>query len=157
MEKYYFTEQISEKFKSIDSLPEWLQNYPDFKDQIKVIRETLGMTQDQLSIKVGRSSRSIQQIENGEAMPKITALKKIAEALNTELKISLIPRRNILDLLEDLANKKAKELINISKASSTLEVQTPSKTESKRQIENLKNEILQKRRSILWAQRRKGD
>ncbi|MCK5004765.1 MAG: hypothetical protein KAS21_06745, partial [Candidatus Aminicenantes bacterium] len=80
-----------------------------------------------------------------------------AEALNTELTISLIPRRNIIDLLEELANNKAKELISISKASSTLEVQTPSKTESKRQIENLKNEILKKRRSILWAQRRKND
>ena len=157
MEKYYFTEQIAEKFKSIDKVPEWLQNYPDFKDQVKALREALGMTQEQLAFKVNRSLRSIQQIESGEAMPKITTLYKIAEALNTELKISLIPRLNIIDFLNDLANKKANELINFSKASSALEVQTPSKTESKRQIENLKNEILQKWRSILWAQRRKND
>jgi len=157
MEKYLFTEQIAEKFKSLDKVPEWLQNYPEFRSQIRTLRETLGMTQKQLSEKVGRTLRSIRQIENGEAIPKITTLKKIAEALNTELTISLIPRRNIIDLLEELANNKARELISISKASSTLEVQTPSKTESKRQIENLKNEILQKRRSILWAQRRKND
>ncbi len=155
MGKYYFTEQIAEKFKSIDSLPDWLQNYPDFRDQIKVLREALGMTQEQLSIMVNRSLRSIQQIENGEAMPKISTLKTIAKALNTELKISLIPRRNILDLLDELASKKAKELINISEVSSTLEIQTPSNNESKRQVENLKNEILQKRRSILWTQKRK--
>jgi len=150
MEKYYFTEQIANKFKSTDFLPEWLQNYPDFKDQIKVLRETLGMTQKQLSIKVNRSLRSIQQIENGEAMPKISTLFKIADALNTELKISLIPRQNIIDYLDQLSGKKAKELIKISRVNSTLETQTPSNEENKRQIRKLKNEILQKRRSILW-------
>jgi len=155
MDKYYFTEQIAEKFKSVDALPEWLKNYPEFKYQIKAIREALGMTQEQLADKVGRSLRSIQQIEMGEAMPKITSLRKIAAALNTELKIALIPRRDIKDYLETLANKKSEELINISKSSSTLEIQTPSEKESKRQIENLKNEILQKRRSILWAGKHK--
>ena len=151
MDKYYFSEQIAEKLKSVDALPEWLQNYPEFKDQIRAIREALGMTQAQLADKVGRSLRSIQQIELGEAMPKITTLQKIAAALNTELKISLIPRQDIMGYLDNLANKKSEELIHISKSSSTLEIQTPSETESKRQIENLKNEILQKRRSLLWA------
>ncbi len=155
MEKYYFTEQIADKFKSTESLPEWLQNFPDFKNQIKALREALGMTQEQLSISVKRSIRSIQKIENGEVMPKITTLYKIADALNTELQILLIPRLNIIDFLNDLADKKAAELINISKSSSTLEIQTPSKNESNRQIENLKNEILQKRRSILWNQKHK--
>jgi len=157
MEKYFFTEQIANKFKSIDKLPEWLQNYPEFNSQIKTLREALGMTQEQLSLKVGKTVRAIKKIENGESMPKITTLYKIAKALNTELKISLIPRLNIINLLDDLANKKAKELIDFSEASSALEVQTPSKTESKRQIENLKNEILQKRRSILWSKRKKND
>ncbi len=157
MEKYFFTEQIAEKFKSMDKVPEWLQNYPEFRYQIKTLREALGMTQKQLSFKVKRTIRSIRQIENGEAIPKITTLKKIAEALNTELTISLIPRQNIIDLLDNLAKNKAKELISISEVSSTLEVQSPSKTESKRQIENLKNEILKKRRSILWTKKRNSD
>lgn len=155
MDKYYFTEQTAEKFKSIDSLPGWILNYPDFKDQIKALREALGMTQEQLAFMVNRSFRSIQQIENGEAMPKITTLQKISNALNTELQILLIPRLNIIDFLNDLADKKAAELINISKNSSTLEIQTPSKRESKRQKENLKNEIIKKRRSILWTQKHK--
>jgi len=157
MEKYFFTEQIAEKFKSMDKVPEWLQNYPEFRYQIKTLREALGMTQKQLSFKVKRTIRSIRQIENGEAIPKITTLKKIAEALNSELTISLIPRQNIIDLLDNLAKNKAKELISISEVSSTLEVQSPSKTESKRQIENLKNEILKKRRSILWTKKRNSD
>jgi len=80
MKKYFFTEQISKKFKAIDDLPAWLSNYPDFKDQIKLLRETLGMTQEQLGKMVNRSLRSIQQIESGEANPKISTLYKIATA-----------------------------------------------------------------------------
>ncbi len=152
MRKYFFTNQISKKFKSTKALPDWLANYPDFKAQIKVLRETLGMTQDQLAKKVNKTIRSIHNIENGYAMPKITTLYKIADALNTELKITLIPRKNIIEFLDEKANKKAKELVKLSKTSSTLEIQLPSEEENKEQEESLKREILEKRRSSLWDQ-----
>lgn len=152
MKKYFFTEQISKKFKAIEDLPEWLSNYPSFKDQIKLLRETLGMTQEQLGKMVGRSLRSIQQIESGEANPKISTLFKIANALNTELKITLIPRKNLIELLDEKAYKKAKQLVKLSKTSSALEIQTPSEEESEVQVEKLKREILEKRRDSLWNQ-----
>lgn len=137
MKKYFFTYQISKKFKSIEDLPEWLFNYPDFKDQIKLLRETLGMTQEQLGKMVNRSLRSIQNIESGHAMPKITTLYKIANALNTELKIALIPRQNIIEFIDEKASKKAKPLVKLSKTSSALEIQPPSEEESKAQTERL--------------------
>ena len=152
MKKYFFSKQISKKFKAIDALPPWLSSYPDFKDQIKLLRETLGMTQEQLARMVNRSLRSIQQIESGEAKPKISTLYKIAKALNTELKIALIPRQNIMEFLENKARKKAEQLVRLTETSSTLEIQSPSKEESKEQIERLKNEILERRRDSLWNQ-----
>lgn len=152
MRKYFFTNQISKKFKSLDDLPEWLSNYPNFKDQIKLIRETIGMTQEQLGKMVNRSIRSIQQIESGHAMPKITTLYKIANALNTELKITLIPRKNIVEFLNEKASQKAKELVKLSKTSSALEIQSPSDEESMEQVESLKNEIITKKRNCLWNQ-----
>jgi transcriptional regulator with XRE-family HTH domain len=152
MKKYFFTEQISKKFKSIEDLPEWLSHYPDFKDQIKLLRETLGITQEQLGKMVGRSLRSIQQIESGEAHPKISTLFKIANALNTELKITLIPRKNLIEMLDEKAYKKAKQLVKLSKTSSALEIQSPSGEESDVQVERLKREILEKRRDSLWNQ-----
>lgn len=152
MKKYFFTEQISNKFKSIANLPEWLANYPDFKGQIKLLRETLGMTQKQLGRKVNRSVRSIQQIEKGDAMPKISTLYKIAEALNTELKIMLIPRQPITEFLDKKASKKAEQLVRINKTSSALEIQSPSEEESNIQIEVLKRELLEKTRDSLWNQ-----
>jgi len=155
MKKYFFTEQINKKFMSTDDLPEWLSNYPDFKDQIKLLRETLGMTQEQLGKKVNRSIRSIQQIESGEANPRISTLYKIAKALNTELKIALIPRKSIIKFLDEKATKKAEQLVKLTETSSTLEIQSPSKEESKVQVEKLKREILEKRRDSLWNQNRR--
>jgi len=152
MKKYFFTEQISKKFKSIEDLPEWLSNYPDFKDQIKLLRESLGMTQEQLGKKVNRSLRSIQQIESGEAKPKISTLYRIAEALNTELNIALIPRKSIIEFLDEKASRRAEQLVKITETSSMLEIQSPSKEESKDQVKSLKREILEKRRYALWNQ-----
>jgi len=152
MKKYFFTEQISNKLKSIANLPEWLANYPDFKDQIKLLRETLGMTQKQLGRKVNRSVRSIQQIEKGDAMPKISTLYNIADALNTELKIMLIPRQPITAFLDKKASKKAEQLVRINKTSSALEIQSPSEEESKIQIKVLKRDLLEKTRDRLWNQ-----
>jgi transcriptional regulator with XRE-family HTH domain len=152
MRKYFFTEQISKKFKSIENLPEWLSDYPDFKDQIKLLRETLGMTQEQLGKMVSRSLRSIQQIESGDAMPKISTLYRIADALNAELKIALIPRQNIIEFLDKKASKKAEQLVKINKKSAALEIQSPSEEESKVQVESLKREILEKKRDSLWNQ-----
>jgi len=153
MKKYFFSEQVSKKFKSIDVLPAWLSNYPDFKDQIKLLREILGMTQEQLAKMVNRSLRSIQQIESGEARPKISTLYRIANALNTELKITLIPRQNIMKFLDEKARKKAEQIVRLNETSSTLEIQPPSKEESQKQIEKLKNEILERRRDSIWNQR----
>jgi transcriptional regulator with XRE-family HTH domain len=154
MKKYFFTEQISKKFKSVENLPEWLSDYPYFKDQIKLLRETLGMTQEQLAKMVNRSLRSIQQIESGEAMPKISTLYKIANALNAELKIALVPRQNIIEFLDEKASKKAEKLVKFNMTSSALELQAPSEEQSKMQIESLKREILEKKRNILWNQNR---
>jgi transcriptional regulator with XRE-family HTH domain len=152
MKKYFFTEQISKKLKSIENLPEWLSDYPNLKDQIKLLRETLGMTQEQLGKMVNRSLRSIQQIESGDAMPRISTLYKIANALNTELKIALIPRQNIIEFLDKKASKKAEQLVKLNKTSSALEIQSPSEEESNAQVENLKREILDKKRDSLWNQ-----
>ena len=153
MEKYYFTEQVSKKFASIKDLPKWLTDYPGLKEQIKLLRTTLGMTQAQFGKMVNRSLRSIQQIENGESNPKISTLYKIAEALNTELVISLVPKQNVSDYLNTKATKKAEQIINLSESNASLEIQTPSKEEKKLQIENLKDEILNKKRDRLWIQK----
>jgi transcriptional regulator with XRE-family HTH domain len=150
MKNHFFINQISKKLGSVKKVPEWLATYPDFKDQIKLIRETLGMSQEQLARLISCSSRYIQFIESGRAIPRISTLKKIANVLNAELKITIIPRQNLVEFLDAKATQKAGQIVGLSKASSALEIQTPSDEESKEQIETLKKEILEKRRSSLW-------
>lgn len=152
MKKYFFTKQISKKLRTIDKLPDWLSRYMHFKNQIKTLREALGMTQEQLGKMVGLSWRSIQNIESGNAMPKISTLFKIADALNSELKIFLIPRKDITIYLDEKATQKAKQLVKFNYASSNLEVQSPSKDETKDEMEMLKRTILEKHRHVLWNQ-----
>ncbi len=152
MKRNHFTRQVSKKFKSSDELPEWIANFPSFQNQIKSIRKTLGMTQEQLGNLVNRKLRSIQKIEAGHVAPKISTLTHIANALNAELKILLIPRQDIDTFVETKASIKAEELVKMSKASSTLEIQVPSEEEVQEQIEKMKKEILEKKRDILWNQ-----
>jgi transcriptional regulator with XRE-family HTH domain len=78
--------------KLTNDLLKKLSNHPDYKDQVRILREFLGLTQEQLAKMVDRTPRSIRTIENGEAFPRISTLHKIAEALNAELKIALIPK-----------------------------------------------------------------
>ena len=150
MKKHFFSNQISKKLGSVKKIPKWLATYPDFKSQIKLIRSTLGMSQEQLARLIKFSPRYIRSIESGRAIPRISTLEKIASVLNAELKITIIPRQNLMEFLEAKATQKAEQIVGLSKASSALEIQTPSDEESKGQIETLKKEILEKRRSSLW-------
>ncbi|MCX6579853.1 MAG: helix-turn-helix transcriptional regulator [Candidatus Aminicenantes bacterium] len=83
---------------------EWLSQYPGYKEQVKGIRESLGLTQEQLAKMVDRTPRAIRTIENGEAFPRISTLQSIAEALNADLNIFLVPRQGI----PPVQNKKSK-------------------------------------------------
>jgi transcriptional regulator with XRE-family HTH domain len=91
MRKKQLSEQQGSGFGSLEELKEWLGAHPDYKEQVKMLRETLGMTQGQLGEKVDRTPRAVRQIENGEAFPRISTLQRIAEALHAQLHISIVP------------------------------------------------------------------
>ena len=73
-------------------LPQWINEYPKLNNQVKAIRESMGISQEQLAENIGLTWRSIPNIESGNVNPKITTLQKIADYLNCDLKILLIPR-----------------------------------------------------------------
>ncbi len=150
MKKYYYTNEVSEKMRSVKALPDWLLDIPVFSKQINMIMETLGLTQAQLAKKIDSTERSISRIEKGTMIPNVALLQKIAEVLNTELKIILVPKKNINDLLNEKAFKKAKELVNSAKNNSVLELQGPSVRSVNTEIEKLQKELLEKKRNILW-------
>ncbi len=51
-------------------------------------RLAAGLTQAQLAQKVGANQASISRLENGEANPRLSTLKKLADVLNAELRVT---------------------------------------------------------------------
>ncbi len=76
-------------------LPQWINEYPKLNSQVKAIRESMGISQEKLAENIGLTWRSIPNIESGKVNPKITTLQKIADYLNCDLKILLIPKEKI--------------------------------------------------------------
>ena len=58
---------------------------------IKIIRESSNMTQEELSNSLGISRSTVAMWETGQSVPRLPMLKKIAEALGCK----------IIDLLEE--------------------------------------------------------
>lgn len=88
-----------------------MARYPDYKDQIRILRQSLEQTQAQLAKLVDRTPRSIRMIENGEAYPRVTTLQKIADALNADLIISLVPKTGISEFLNESSRQLEEKLV----------------------------------------------
>lgn len=142
--------QISRKFRCIADLPSWLQTGLPHHVQIRIIRSALGMTQTQLAKRLHSQQATVNRMEKGDVSPTMTTLQKVAEELNCELKVLLVPKKPIIQFLEEKALGIATSIIRVTVSSSALEFQKPSAEMIRDQIEELKEEILKKNRSILW-------
>ena len=76
--------------------PEFLKAYEEGLDQLRLgveiaaLREKKGFTQTQLAAMLSTSPSVISRVENGENV-EMKTLKRIAEALQAELRIELVP------------------------------------------------------------------
>lgn len=62
----------------------------DIRNTLIKERTDLGYTQKQLAEKTGLSQANISRIENGQALPNITTLKKIADSIGKKLVIQFV-------------------------------------------------------------------
>lgn len=151
MKKNLFVYQLGDLFKKVEDLPSWLLKNYTVHQQMRLLREALGMTQTQLAKLIKAKQSAIAKIENDPAHDmQLSTLKKIAEALNCELVVNLVPKRDIHEFLEEKAKEKAAKLISQSTGSTALELQKPDQKYIELQIEELKKEILEKHRKTLW-------
>ncbi len=149
-----YIKQVSKKFKSQKSSPVWLVQFLPIEEQIRVIRKALGMSQIQLAKKLGFSSNvPIVKMENGQIEnPTIDTLKKYAEALGCELLVRFVPKKEIEKMVDEQAEKKAREIVSHSVVNSAMELQKPDDETIKEEIEKVKEELLEKRRSVIWEE-----
>ncbi len=60
--------------------------------QVIELRKMLDLSQQELAKRINDKQSNIARLENGNANPSIEKLTQIAEGLNAELEIKLIPR-----------------------------------------------------------------
>jgi transcriptional regulator with XRE-family HTH domain len=78
--------------------PEFEEEYealePEYRLASALIRLRLarGLTQEQLAKLLNTKQESISRLEGGSSLPSLSTVKKLANALDAELEISLRPR-----------------------------------------------------------------
>jgi len=119
---------------------------------VKAIRESLGMSASALARKLGVTPGSISKLEKAEAEEKITlaTLRKLASALDCELQYRLVPRKSLVEILQDRAIVVAGERLRPISHSMSLENQKVEKSASEKQLQLLAKEILDGPRRNLW-------
>jgi transcriptional regulator with XRE-family HTH domain len=87
-----------EQKKKLMKNPEFVREYnalePEYKLATTLIRLRLakGLTQEDLAGILHTKQESIARLENGGSLPSLSTMKKLAEALDAELEITLRPK-----------------------------------------------------------------
>ena len=81
--------------------PEFKKEYESVQPEMDITRAILdariraGLTQVQLSEKSGISQADISRLEKGTRNPSLALLKRLADAMDAQLRIEFIPKNNM--------------------------------------------------------------
>lgn len=119
---------------------------------LRAIRQALGMTTRQLAKSVGVTQAAVVDAERTEAKGDITlaTLQRYAAALDCELVYALVPKRPLQEVVEEQADRIARDQVSRVSHSMALEDQQTDKGQLKRQITELRRKLLEGKRSRLW-------
>jgi len=119
---------------------------------IRTIRESLGMTQSQLAARLKITQQALNDLEKSEAEGKITldSLRRLASALGCRFVYAAVPEQPLREIRRQRAHDVAKKQLGRVSRSMKLEAQGTSERETKRQIEELTEELLQGSARKLW-------
>jgi predicted DNA-binding mobile mystery protein A len=119
---------------------------------LKAIRTALGLTTRQLAARVGSAQAAVVAAEQREAAETISLgqLRRMADALNCDLRYVLVPRIPLAEQVDAQAERKARERVASVAHTMALEAQRAGSEFDKQQIAEVKDELLRGRRSRLW-------
>jgi len=122
---------------------------------VKEIRESLGMSMQDLGDRMGVLKQRIERIEKDELGGKTTleTMKKTAEALNCEFIYFLVPKNTLEETLKAQAHKSAADMMNQVAKTMSLEDQGTSKKSQKELVNNLAQEMLLNEDRKIWRQK----
>jgi len=134
------------------SPPETKAHEPPPGDWIRILRDSLRMTQAELARRAKISQPHLAGIESGKTDPQISTLKRIFEAMSCDLVLEPRPRKPIKDLLRGRARSIALKRLKQSMGTMALEQQAPEADVFKQLLEKRTDDILTDRREKLWQQ-----
>lgn len=122
------------------------------KGWVKAIRESLGMSAEQLAARIGVTKPRVYEIEKAEISGSITlnSLERAAHALDCQLVYTLIPRLPLQKTVEMRAMEIARERIRAASHSMSLEDQALDENQLSEHIERLAREILDQGGPEFW-------
>lgn len=119
---------------------------------VRAIRDALGMSGAALARRLGMSTAGLRKLEAAEASEVITlaSLRKLAQALDCELRYALVPRSTLSQQLQDRAEAVAKAQLSPVTHSMALEDQSVQSDWDKLHFDAVVRDLLEGSRRELW-------
>ena len=132
--------------------PETQTHEPSPGDWIRILRDSLRMTQAELASRAKITQPHLAGIESGKTDSQISTVKRIFEAMSCDLVLEPRPRKPIKELLRGRARSIALKRLKQSMGTMALEEQAPEADVFKQLLEKRTDDILTDRREKLWQQ-----
>jgi len=119
---------------------------------VRAIREAMGMSAAAFARRLGMTPVGVRKLESSEASDTITlaSLRKLAQALDCELRYVLVPRTSLLQQVKDRAERVARERLSPIAHSMALEDQAVQVLQNKLQLELAIKDLIEGSRRELW-------
>lgn len=119
---------------------------------VRAIRDTLGMTGDQLARRMGIKQQRIARIEQDEVRGKVTlqTMQKVAEAMDCVFVYGMVPRDSLEAVVRRQAHLAAQKRLERSTQTMRLEKQELSREEKSKVLKSLVEEIIDTMPKSLW-------
>jgi predicted DNA-binding mobile mystery protein A len=152
MPKSFKNMQVKQVDERLASWRKLADTVPPQEGWIRTIRESLGVTQSQLAARLKITQQALNDLEKSEAKGKITldSLRRLASALGCRVVYAAVPEKPLGEIRRQRAHEVAKKQLGRVSRSMKLEAQGTSERETKRQIEELTEELLQGSPRKLW-------
>lgn len=122
-------------------------------DWIRVLRNYLRMTQQELAKRVHVPQSHLAKIESGKIDPQVETLRKIFKGLSCDLVIEPLPQKPLSEVLRGRARSTALKRLKQAMGTMALEDQAPEKEVFKRLLEKRTDDILNDPRERLWQKK----
>ncbi len=119
---------------------------------VKEIREALGMSMQDLALRLGTIKQRIERIEKDEISKKVTleSMRKAADALDCNFIYFFVPRTSLQSTMNEQAMKAAEEIAKDVGHTMTLEAQGTSPAAKKELVQRLAQEMLLREDRKIW-------